>query len=50
MYSLLSKRSINNWPPRLDSARLMVFVQCGHWVQTEKAAEFNRLCIDFLQH
>jgi 4,5:9,10-diseco-3-hydroxy-5,9,17-trioxoandrosta-1(10),2-diene-4-oate hydrolase len=33
-----------------DSARLVVFSQCGHWVQTEKAAEFNRLCIDFLQH
>jgi pimeloyl-ACP methyl ester carboxylesterase len=33
-----------------DSARLVVFAQCGHWVQTKKAAEFNRLCVDFLQH
>ena len=32
-----------------DSARLMVFSQCGHWVQTEKAAEFNKLCVDFLR-
>lgn len=33
-----------------DRARLVVFAQCGHWVQAEKAAEFNRLCVDFLQH
>lgn len=32
-----------------DSARLVVFSQCGHWVQTEKAAVFNKLCVDFLQ-
>ncbi len=32
-----------------DSARLVVFSQCGHWVQTEKAAVFNRLCVDFLK-
>lgn len=32
-----------------DNARLIVFSQCGHWVQYEKAALFNRLCLDFLQ-
>lgn len=29
-------------------AQLHVFGGCGHWVQLEKAAEFNRLAIDFL--
>lgn len=32
-----------------DSARLVVSSQCGHWVQTEKAAVFNKLCVDCLQ-
>ena len=32
-----------------DNARLIVFSQCGHWVQYEKADLFNRLCLDFLQ-
>jgi len=32
-----------------DSARLVVFSQCGHWVQTEKADVFNKLCVDFLR-
>lgn len=30
-------------------AQLHVFGGCGHWVQLEKAAEFNRLAIDFLE-
>jgi 4,5:9,10-diseco-3-hydroxy-5,9,17-trioxoandrosta-1(10),2-diene-4-oate hydrolase len=29
-------------------AQLHVFGGCGHWVQLEKAAEFNRLAIEFL--
>lgn len=32
-----------------DSARLVVFAQCGHWVQTEKVEVFNNLCVDFLR-
>ena len=32
-----------------DNARLIVFSQCGHWVQYEKAGLFNKLCLDFLQ-
>ena len=30
-------------------AQLHVFGGCGHWVQGEKAAEFNRLAIGFLE-
>ena len=30
-------------------AQLHVFGGCGHWVQLEKAAEFNRLAIGFLE-
>ena len=30
-------------------AQLHVFGGCGHWVQLEQAAEFNRLAIDFLE-
>lgn len=30
------------------SVRLVVFPECGHWVQMERAAEFNRLVMDFL--
>ena len=30
-------------------AQLHVFGGCGHWVQLEKFAEFNRLAIDFLE-
>jgi 4,5:9,10-diseco-3-hydroxy-5,9,17-trioxoandrosta-1(10),2-diene-4-oate hydrolase len=29
--------------------QLHVFGGCGHWVQLERAAEFNRLAIDFLE-
>jgi pimeloyl-ACP methyl ester carboxylesterase len=32
-----------------DNARLIVFSQCGHWVQYEKADLFNKLCLDFLR-
>jgi 4,5:9,10-diseco-3-hydroxy-5,9,17-trioxoandrosta-1(10),2-diene-4-oate hydrolase len=32
-----------------DKARLIVFSECGHWVQYEKAALFNKLCLDFLK-
>jgi len=30
-------------------AQLHVFGGCGHWVQLEKTAEFNRLAIEFLE-
>jgi 4,5:9,10-diseco-3-hydroxy-5,9,17-trioxoandrosta-1(10),2-diene-4-oate hydrolase len=30
-------------------ARVLLLTQCGHWVMVEKAALFNRLCIDFLK-
>lgn len=32
----------------IDQARLHVFGRCGHWVQIEHAAAFNRLVGDFL--
>jgi 4,5:9,10-diseco-3-hydroxy-5,9,17-trioxoandrosta-1(10),2-diene-4-oate hydrolase len=32
----------------LRNAQLHVFGRCGHWVQVEKFAEFNRLTRDFL--
>jgi pimeloyl-ACP methyl ester carboxylesterase len=34
---------------RLKDARLHVFSRCGHWAQVEKAREFERLTLDFLQ-
>ncbi|MFJ9177841.1 4,5:9,10-diseco-3-hydroxy-5,9,17-trioxoandrosta-1(10),2-diene-4-oate hydrolase [Streptomyces sp. NPDC102360] len=34
----------------MPDARLHVFPRCGHWAQTEKADEFNRLAIDFFTH
>lgn len=34
----------------IPDARLHVFPHCGHWAQTEKADEFNRLAIDFFTH
>ncbi len=30
-------------------SRVMLFNGCGHWVMVERAAIFNRLCIDFLK-
>jgi len=32
----------------IDRAQLHVFGRCGHWVQIERAEEFNRLVADFL--
>jgi len=29
--------------------RVMLLTECGHWVMVEKAALFNRLCIDFVK-
>lgn len=34
----------------LQDAQLHVFSRCGHWVQFEHAAAFNRLVLDFLAH
>ncbi|MEU3401476.1 4,5:9,10-diseco-3-hydroxy-5,9,17-trioxoandrosta-1(10),2-diene-4-oate hydrolase [Streptomyces filamentosus] len=34
----------------IPDARLHVFPHCGHWVQTERADEFNRLALDFFSH
>lgn len=33
---------------RCANARCMTFTRTGHWVQVERAAEFNRYSIDFL--
>lgn len=32
----------------IDDSQLHVFGRCGHWVQIERADEFNRLLCDFL--
>jgi 4,5:9,10-diseco-3-hydroxy-5,9,17-trioxoandrosta-1(10),2-diene-4-oate hydrolase len=29
-------------------SRVLLFNACGHWVMVERAAVFNRLCVDFL--
>jgi len=34
----------------IPGSRLHVFSECGHWAQLEKADEFNRLLMDFLDH
>jgi 2-hydroxy-6-oxonona-2,4-dienedioate hydrolase len=34
----------------IPDSRLVVFNQCGHWAQVEKADEFNRLLDDFVAH
>ncbi len=34
----------------IPDARLHVFPHCGHWAQTERADEFNRLALDFFTH
>ncbi|AKC69437.1 alpha/beta fold hydrolase [Pandoraea oxalativorans] len=34
----------------LPNAQLHVFNRCGHWVQWEHAAAFNRMVLDFLAH
>lgn len=33
----------------MDKARLVVFSECGHWVQYEKAKQFNEICLNFLK-
>ena len=33
---------------RMKNVRLVAFSECGHWVQSEKQQEFDRLVIDFL--
>lgn len=33
----------------IDRAQLHVFGRCGHWVQIEQTARFNRLVADFLE-
>jgi pimeloyl-ACP methyl ester carboxylesterase len=35
---------------RIPKSRLHIYSECGHWVQYEKADEFNRLVLDFLTH
>ena len=35
---------------QIPDARLHIFGQCGHWTQWEKADEFNRIVLDFLEH
>jgi pimeloyl-ACP methyl ester carboxylesterase len=33
----------------IPNARLHIFARCGHWIQYEKAVEFHRLLISFLE-
>ena len=33
---------------RCDNARCMTFARTGHWVQVERASEFNRYAVEFL--
>ena len=40
---------INYFLERCDDARFMTFNKVGHWVQVERAAEFNRYSIEFLR-
>lgn len=32
----------------IPNSRALIFNQCGHWAQLEKAGEFNRAVVDFL--
>ena len=32
-----------------DKCRMLIFSECGHWVQQEHSAEFNRACLQFLE-
>jgi 4,5:9,10-diseco-3-hydroxy-5,9,17-trioxoandrosta-1(10),2-diene-4-oate hydrolase len=34
---------------RCDDARCMTFTRTGHWVQVERAEEFNRYSLEFLR-
>ena len=40
---------INYFLEQCDDARFMTFNKVGHWVQVERAEEFNRYSIDFLR-
>lgn len=40
---------INYFLDRCEDARFMTFNKVGHWVQVERAAEFNRYSIEFLR-
>ncbi|MEC9340071.1 MAG: alpha/beta hydrolase [Pseudomonadota bacterium] len=31
------------------NSQLVIYPECGHWVQAEKEDEFNRLCVEFLK-
>ena len=35
---------------RLPDAQMHIYSKTGHWVQYERADEFNRLVIDFIEH
>jgi pimeloyl-ACP methyl ester carboxylesterase len=34
---------------KFQNARMHLFSRCGHWAQAERADEFNRLVLDFLE-
>lgn len=42
---LSNSLTLNQW---IEDSQLHVFGRCGHWVQIEHSAEFNRLVADFL--
>ena len=42
---LSNSLTLNRW---IDDSQLHVFGRCGHWVQIEHSAEFNRLVASFL--
>ncbi|WP_374341044.1 alpha/beta fold hydrolase [Azonexus sp.] len=42
---LANSLTLNQW---IDDSQLHVFGRCGHWVQIEHSAEFNRLVAGFL--
>ena len=42
---LANSLTLNQW---IDNSQLHVFGRCGHWVQIEHSADFNRLVAQFL--
>lgn len=36
--------------PLIRNSRMVLVNRCGHWLQIEHAAEFNRLAIDFIEN
>ena len=42
---LANSLTLNQW---IDDSQLHVFGRCGHWVQIEHSADFNRLVAQFL--